>query len=272
MNKPLVSVLMPAYNSEIFITEAIESILDQTYENFEFIIIDDCSTDKSWKIIEKYRLIDKRIKAFRNDKNLGITRSRNKLFDLANLEANYYAIFDSDDISMPERLEKEVEFLENNPDYGVVGSHIYIIDENSRIIGKRNYETDAQKLKKRILLRSPLAQPSVMIRKAVIENIGKYDTKKYDRAKDYDLWIRISDRYKLKNINEFLIKYRLSSSQGKKTHLKETLKSTIQIQQKWLFRLKYFNLKLFFYIFIEYLMLILPEKIVLWIFKNVIYQ
>jgi glycosyltransferase involved in cell wall biosynthesis len=271
-NNPLVSVIMPNYNNEKYLAEAIESILNQTYRNFEFVIIDDCSTDNSWNIIQEYAKKDNRIKAFKNEENLKIVKTRNKGFGLMSPASKYIAIFDSDDISMPERFEKQIKFLEKNPDYGAVGSHTFIIDENSEIIGKRKYSTSYAKIKKEILLRSPFAQPSVIIRSAVLDKVGIYSTDgKYDRSRDYDLWIRIFDKYKINNLDQFLIMYRISKTQGKTTHLKETINSTIQVQSKWLFKKNYFSINALFKVYSEHCLLILPENFVLWLFKKLNY-
>ena len=269
MEKPLVSVIMPAYNASDFIEEAIDSVLKQTYSNFELIIIDDASTDDTWDKITKYH--DQRIKAFNNKENLKIVKTRNKGFDLASSNSKYFAIMDSDDISLPNRLEEQVRFLEENLDYGAVGSHTYIMNENSEIIAKREYETDYENIKKNILIKSPFAQPSVMIRKEVIDDVGYYKSDdKYDRARDYDLWVRIFDKYKIVNLDSYLLKYRVFSGQGKSTHLKETLKSTIQIQRKWLFN--YFSFKAFFNLILEYILLLFPKKLILYIFKKMEYD
>ena len=138
---PLISVLMPTYNSEKYLKEAIESILNQTYQNFEFVIADDCSTDDSWKIIQTYQERDARIKSFRNDKNLQQAETRNKLYEFADNKSKYFAIMDNDDISIKNRLEEQVKFLEKkeNENVGIVGSGLFIIDENSKEVGKRDY-------------------------------------------------------------------------------------------------------------------------------------
>jgi glycosyltransferase involved in cell wall biosynthesis len=269
---PLVSVIMPNYNNSIFISEAIESILNQSYTNFEFIIVDDCSRDNSWEIIKKYAKKDKRIKAFRNKRNLKIVNTRNKGFELIDKKSKYVAIFDSDDISLQNRLELQVNFLEKNRDYGAVGGHTYLINENSKRIGFRKYICEFKKLKQNILFRSPFAQPTVMIRAQVLEKVGYYSSDGlFDRARDFDLWVRIFDEYKIINLDNFLIEYRISSTQGKKTHLKETLLSTIQVQKKWLFKLKYFNILLLGYILLEYILLLFPENLILWLFKKITY-
>ncbi|MBM7409116.1 glycosyltransferase family 2 protein [Methanococcus maripaludis] len=270
-NNPTVSVIMPNYNNEKYLPEAIESILNQTYENFEFIIIDDCSTDNSWKIIQKYAEKDNRIKAFRNEKNLKIVKTRNKGFKLMSSNSKYIAIFDSDDISMPERLEKQVAFLEKNPDYGLVGSHTLIIDENSEIIGYRKYETDFKKIIKNMLKKNQFAQPSVMIRKSAIYNVGFYDDE-FEVCEDYDLWFKFAKNYKIINIDEFLLKYRISNTQSKSTKLKKTLIYTLKVQKKWLFDKKFFNIFGLIYYGLEHLMYFLPSKVVLKLFKVLNYE
>lgn len=271
MKDELISIIMPVYNNQRFLPEAIESILNQTYVNFEFIIIDDCSTDGSWEIITSYAKKDNRIKPFRNKNNLKIVKTRNKGFKLA--KGSYFAIFDSDDISQQERLEKQIKFLKNNGKYGVVGSHTIIIDEFSKEIGRRRYLLTHEQIMKTILLRSPLAQPSVMIKREVIESIGDYSTDgKFDRSRDYDLWVRISERYKIGNLNDYLLKYRVSSTQGKTTHLRETIKSTMQIQKKWLFKKGYFSFMASLNFVAEWFLLFLPNSFILWLFKKVNYK
>ncbi|MFW5704359.1 MAG: glycosyltransferase family 2 protein [Nanoarchaeota archaeon] len=273
ISKPLVSVIMPNYNNEKYLPEAIESILNQTYKNFEFIIIDDCSRDSSWEIIQSYAKKDRRIRAFRNDRNLKIVKTRNKGFKLMSKESKYVAIFDSDDISMPERLDVEVSFLEENSDFGLVGANTLIINEKSKIVSKRYYENNFRKLMKNILFKSPVAQPVCMIRRDVLDKVGFYSTDgKFDRSRDFDLWVRIAQVSKVKNLNKFLLKYRVTNTQGKKTHLKETIKSTLQVQKKWAFKREYWSLKLWCYIFMEKILSFFPERFVLWLFKRLEYR
>ncbi len=230
-NKPLVSVFTPNYNNSKYISETIESIINQTYENFEYIIIDDCSTDDSWDIIQSYSKIDKRIKCYRNKTNLKIVETRNRGFKRSSPEAKYYSIIDSDDVAILNRLEKQINFLENNPDYGMVGSNAVIINEESKIIGKRNYPLENEEIKKKIGNINPFTQSSVTLRKKVINKIGLYD-KKWFVCQDYDYWLRVGRKWKLKNLSEPLIKYRLNSNQVKNKFLKETLINTYRIKKK----------------------------------------
>lgn len=271
-NSPLVSVIMPVYNNEKYVSYAIESILFQTYNNFEFIIIDDCSTDNSWKIIQKYAKKDKRIKSFRNKKNLNIVKTRNYGFSLMSDNAKYVAIFDSDDISLPKRLEREVSYLESHRNIGVVGSHIDIIDDDNNVIGKRKYPTAINSIKKKAILFSPFAQPSVMIRVSVLKDIGYYDESFTGiPCEDYDLWFRILTKYDGINIDKSLILYRISSTQSKNTHFKRVLKKTIGLQIKWLLNMSFFNILAIPNIIVESVFLLIPTSIALWIFKKVRY-
>ena len=264
---PLISVLMPTYNCEKYLREAIDSILNQTYQNFEFVIGDDYSTDDSWKIIQTYKERDSRIKSFRNDKNLQQAETRNKLYDFADKRSKYFAIMDNDDISIKSRLEEQVKFLEKkeNKNVGIVGSGILIIDENSKNIGKRDY---LEKItSKDILIKSPIAHPSAMLRKEVIEEIGNY-SKKFDVAADFALCCKVFEFYEIKNIQKKLLKYRISKTQQKYTRLKNTLQLTLKIQ--WIYFKKYWTFKLIAVMFFEICLLILPKKITLFLFKLIV--
>lgn len=129
-NEPLVSVVMPAFNGEQFIGRAIRSILDQTYENWELVIVDDCGTDHTMDVVRSF--YDDRIKVFSNEKNKGIAFSRNKAIE--NSHGKYIAILDDDDMALPDRLRRQVEFLEAHPEIGVAGGRSYWIDENDQIL------------------------------------------------------------------------------------------------------------------------------------------
>ncbi len=130
---PKVSVIMSVYNGDKYLREAIESILNQTFTDFEFIIVNDGSTDNSLEIIESYD--DERIKTINNKKNIGLTKSLNKALKFA--KGKYIARQDADDVSLPNRFEKQVEYLDSHPEVALVGTSVYLIDENGKIIGKR---------------------------------------------------------------------------------------------------------------------------------------
>ena len=200
--KPKVSVLMPIYNTpHQYLKEAIESILGQTFRDFELVIINDASADKELeKIVKSYN--DSRIKYYENEKNLGISGTRNKLIDLA--AGEYLAVFDHDDVSLPKRLEKQVAFLDENPDVGVVGCWFkYDKVDNVQMLPTSNRE-----IKKQLFINCCMSHPSTMIRKSVLEvNNIRYEAL-YSPAEDYALWCRLISKTKFANIPEVLFIYR----------------------------------------------------------------
>lgn len=224
---PQISVVMPVHNTEQYVWEAIESILAQTFEDFEYIIIDDGSTDKSWEIIQQYAQQDHRIKASQNKENRWISFTRNKLIDLST--TNFIASQDSDDISYPHRLHLCYDSLVWDPTCAVVSGTNDIINEWGQMIWTRKYSNN---ISTTILKKSPLSQPSSMFRKDVFVQIGWYDP---DLAygEDYDLWCKMYVHwYTIKNLDHTLIKHRIRSGQTKSEKVKETLRNTIVIQSR----------------------------------------
>jgi len=202
---PKVTVLMSVYNGEKYLREAIDSILNQTFKNFEFLVINDGSTDSTAEILQSYQ--DPRIKIINNEKNMGLTGSLNKGLKLA--KGEYIARMDADDISLPLRLEKEVEFLDKNPELGLVGILYEVIDEAGNSFGIVKYPTTDKEIKRRLLEGNPFGHGSVMLRKECIVNVGFYRPE-FKYAQDFDLLLRISEKYEVLNISEPLYKFRIS--------------------------------------------------------------
>ncbi|MBO7098212.1 MAG: glycosyltransferase [Alphaproteobacteria bacterium] len=201
MTQPKVSVLMPIYKTpEKYLREAIESILTQTFTDFEFLILDDCPEDNRKSIVQSYR--DDRIKYFQNESNLGISRSRNKLIDLS--KGTYLAVMDHDDISMPTRFEKEVLYLDNNPDIGVVSSNIKDIVKNN--ISHR--PADDHAIKVTLMGGCTVMHPASMIRKSVLTQNNLHYEEEFSPAEDYALWCRLIGVTKFHHLQEILFKYR----------------------------------------------------------------
>lgn len=203
MKNPKVSVLMTAYNSEKYIAEAIESILKQTFKDFEFIIINDGSKDKTVKIIKSFK--DPRIVLIDNKKNQGLIAVLNQGLDICRGE--YIARMDSDDVSFSERFAKQIEFMDKNLDVGVLGTMGYIWDmsdiNKSYIYSKKQKMTFID-----ILGRHRPDHPTTMIRRAVIEKYKfRYD-KNYKCCEDYELWSRMIHVTKIENLQEVLFKHR----------------------------------------------------------------
>ncbi len=266
--KEKISVIMPVYNTDKYVWEAIESILNQTFKDFEFIIIDDCSTDSSYNICKKYADKDSRIRLYRNKKNMWISFTRNKLISLSN--TNFIASQDSDDISLKDRLKLSFEFLENSKDYAVVSWNNIIIDEEWKKIWYRKYSDNIENI---ILKKSPISQPSSMFRKDIFLEVWWYDNNIKYWLEDYDLWLRIYfNWYKIKNINKELIKYRIRKWQCK-SNIKVVLRETINVQKNIIKKFK-INTKIAdkIYLYLEYILLLLPEKIIFTLFKIIEYK
>lgn len=224
---PLVSILMPAYNAEKYIGEAIESILNQTFKNFELVISDDCSTDNTWGIIQEYAKKNRRIIAYRNRKNIKSCLNYIKAMNLA--KGRYLAIMDNDDISYPDRIERQFKFLERHPEVGIVGGAMEIIDGYGNYIAKRRYHLIDKKIRKHIFKYSPFSHPLVMIRKSVLEQVGYYNPS-YAPADDYDLYFRIGKISKFANLPDVLLKYRVLSNSITNKSTRRMALSTIAIR------------------------------------------
>jgi len=218
---PRVTVLMPVYNGEKYLREAIESILTQTFTDFEFLIINDGSTDTSADIIKSFN--DVRIKLVDNKKNLGLIATLNKGLDLACGE--YIARMDCDDISLPERLKKQVLFMDNNQNVGVCGTWFQWIGESVK--KTLCFETNNESIKCGLLFNSRIGHPTVMLKKKdfIKNNLYYYDTAKH--VEDYELWTRACQFTDVANIGEVLLLYRIHPqqvSQVMSVEQKESLK------------------------------------------------
>ncbi|QSV56226.1 MAG: glycosyltransferase [Dolichospermum sp. UKL201] len=208
---PQITVVMPVYNGEKYLDTAIKSILNQTFTNFELVIVDDASTDSSVKIINSYQ--DERIKLIQNNINLGIPTTRNKCLQASSGE--YIAVLDCDDYAYPSRLAEQFEFMENNPDFGMVGSWVELMDDHDNLTGEVwNEEEPDQKIPCRLLFHNYFAHSAVLMRRSAINAVeinGEVYRKDYPNAQDYDLWVRISKKFKVWNLPKVLIKYRVHS-------------------------------------------------------------
>jgi glycosyltransferase involved in cell wall biosynthesis len=225
MPNPKVTVLMPVYNGEKYLREAIDSILNQTFTDFEFLIVDDGSIDNSVEIINSYQ--DSRINLVKNDKNEGLVYTLNRGLSLA--KGEYIARMDCDDISLPERLKKQVDYLDINSEISVVGTWITIIDLKREV--QINWQPPVNPLwiKWSLYFYSPLAHPSVMFRKDIIRSIGSYFS---CSAEDYELWCRTSQQYLLANIPIALLIYRQHKNSMTQIHKLENINDASRINQK----------------------------------------
>ncbi len=233
MDNPKVSVIIPVYNAEKYIGEAVDSILRQTFKDFEIIILDDASTDKTPEIISSYK--DDRIKVYRNEKNLYIAGNRNKGVALS--KGKYIMWQDADDISMPDRMEVQYNLMESNPKIGICGSYLEIFDEGgtSHI---RKYKTNDKEVRRTIFRYSPVAQPSAMIRKECFDKFGLYSLD-MPPAEDIEMSFRIGQEYEFANIPRPLIRYRVHNKSATFAKLKQTENNTLITRQRFKNNLAY---------------------------------
>ncbi len=235
----LVSVIMSNYNTpEEFLREAIESILNQTYSDFEFIIVDDCSTDNSLDIIASYD--DPRIVLLKNEENLGITKSLNRALKIA--KGEYVARMDGDDIALPERFEKQVALLTENPDVIVCGTWVELIGDGASELKEKN---SCKKLPDRethqinLLFGNHLniVHPAAMFNHRLLKENGITYNENYIFAQDYRMWVECSKSGRLANVSEILFKYRIHGkavSVSKKAVQTECTKNIMAEQLSWL--------------------------------------
>ncbi len=224
---PAISVLLSVYNSEKYVAIAIESILNQTFADFELIIVDDRSTDSSWDIVQRYAKQDKRIIVFRNEVNLGGCNTLIKGLEFCT--GKYYARLDNDDWSYPDRLEKQFNFLEAHSDVGIVGGTMEIINKNGDVIGKREYNLSDSEIRKKIFRYSPFSHPLVMIRKSILDKVGGYDPE-YAPADDYEMYFRIGRESKFANLADVILQYRMTPGSITFNRTKKMELSTIKVR------------------------------------------
>jgi GT2 family glycosyltransferase len=211
MNDPQISVVMSVFNAGRFLHEAVISILDQSFTDFEFIIINDGSTDESAAILEEYSRKDTRI-ILRHQSNKGLVDSLNSGCKLA--RGTYIARMDADDIAIRDRLAIQLGYMEMHPEVGVLGGSVEFIDASSKMrhAQKKSSFMNHSDVKHALLDRNVIWHPTVLIRKAVLESVGGY--RKVPDAEDYDLWLRVAEQSQLVNAADVVLRYRLHASQG----------------------------------------------------------
>ncbi len=222
---PKISVLMPVYKTpEKYLRQAIESILNQTFEDFEFLILDDCPTDTRADIVQSYT--DKRIRYIKNEINMGISDTRNKLINMA--EGEYLAIFDHDDISLPTRFERQVTYLDNHPEVGVVGCFAAFFQRASKIV---SYPINDEEIKSGLMSACVILHPAAMIRKSVLtDNKIAYESQ-FSPAEDWSLWVRLVGHTQFHNIPEVLFQYRTHESNTSRVQKNKMNKSSAAVRE-----------------------------------------
>ena len=223
---PVVSVVLPLYNAEETIERAIESIRKQTFTAWELLVLDDGSTDRSPQIAQVVAGRDPRVTVTRLEHS-GLIATLNR--GLKDSNAEYVARMDQDDVSLPHRLEKQVAFLEQNPGVAVVGGAAQVVDAHGSLNQERRPPCSPTEVARALAERSAIIHPTVLMRRGAVDQVGGYRTP-FLAAEDYDLWLRLSERYKLANIPEIVLRYSAGGSQLSVIQAEQQILSTVGAQ------------------------------------------
>lgn len=214
MSSPVISAIMTVYNGEPYLREAVESILGQTFTDFEFIIVDDASTDATWQILSSYD--DQRIRLLRNSENLRVSQSANRGIALA--QGQYIARQDADDISLPERFVSQMAFMQEYPDIGFVGSDFCVIDKKGRHLHSVSLPSDPLTVTQTLYQWNCTCNGSIMLQQRFLAETGLYRSQ-FDPSEDYDLLLRIAERHGGANVPDCLYLHRFHSDSLSVTRL-----------------------------------------------------
>ncbi len=225
---PDISVVMSVYNAEKYLREAIDSILQQSFREFEFIIVNDGSKDSSLSIIQSYN--DPRIRLIDNEGNKGLIYSLNTAFENSN--GTYIARMDADDISLPERLQKQYTFLESNSSIGVCSGYYTQFSATKEI--SYTAFTDHHEIASNLLFNSSIIHPSLMLRKAVVMQLPVLFDSGYKHAEDYELWSRLIFKCRFSAVPELILRYRLHAQQVTQKNHVEQMESADRVRRNLL--------------------------------------
>ena len=234
---PKISVVVIAHNAAEYIDESIQSILEQTQDDFELIVVDDSSSDETYKKAKKFEALDERVLAYRNLKNMGVGYSRAKGVSLA--KGKYVAWQDADDISLSDRLQKQSDYLDKNLDVGVVGGGVEFFIGTDSINTRKYFKNDAD-ARRFIFRQSPVAMPASMFRKEVFEKVGNFD-ENLRLCEDQEIFFRAGEHYKFANLEEVVVKYRQSETSVTANSLRRMERQTLLIRlhyaRRWTYQI-----------------------------------
>jgi hypothetical protein len=219
-----VSVVIPVFNCHRFVAEAVESILAQSLRDLELIVVDDGSTDGSGDIVAGLLHDDPRGRLLVNERNLGLSRTLNRGWQAA--RAPYIARLDADDVALPDRLSRQVSFLDAHPRVAAVGGSLIRIDESGAVGATVTFPTRNRGIRATLRRRSCIAHPAAVIRRSALENVGGY---RLDEAEDFDLWLRLSDEWELANLREPVVLYREHPAQVTRATVERQMVATLAI-------------------------------------------
>jgi len=261
MEKPKVSIIMPVHNALPFLKGAIESILVQSFSDFEFIIVDDGSKDGSKALLEEYSRKDTKIRVIKNPCNMGIVYSLNQGIKMA--RGDYIVRMDADDISMKDRIKLQFESMEEDKEIAALGTSLAYIDSSGNDLGI----VRGCALGNPNLSQTPLLHPTTIIRKSIIERYGLCYLEKYRYAEDYFLWLQLGKIGKISTIDKVLLKYRITNNVTRLKKIKGVILATLRVKKDAVFTLKIKpHLKDLFVFISESILFLLPSSLVIAIY------
>jgi len=228
---PKISVVIITYNRARLLPEAIESVLSQSFKDWELLIVDDASTDGTESVVKKYIDKDERIGYYKNESNIKISRSRNRGLELA--RGKYIAVLDSDDSWCDvEKLQKQYDFLEQNADFVLSAGGVIVIGDNSQEIKRYLKTSTDEDIRSGILAQNPIVHSAVMYRREIALSSGGYDVA-LNTAEDYDLWLRIGRKGKMYNFSEYFVRYRIHGNNISIIDRRESMKCNLELVRKY---------------------------------------
>lgn len=231
---PLVSVIMPVYNGERYLAEAIESILNQTYANLELIVFNNGSTDHTAQILDQYALKDPRVLVMFHPDPLGHAGEAASNLAIQRAQGKYIAKLDADDIAVPDRLKKQVAFLEENPSIFLVGSYLELINNNGQNVGVRTYPLSNAAIYNEFYLRLPVGNPAIMYRNGVIKGDFYWLRNKSFTDDYYSLFVHIHRGLQFANLPECLTRYRVHDTNTVFTNLRQKWAMNMAVKQSFI--------------------------------------
>lgn len=267
--KPLISVVMPVYNAGDFLAEAVRSILNQSYRRLELIMVNDASTDNSWKIMESFAKRSKRIKIFRNKKNMGVSETVKKAISKA--KGDYIARMDADDIAFPNRLKKQLTYLLAHKNVVAVGGQCRLIDKEGQLIGKKEFPLKAQEVYDYSFKFVPVQQPTLMIDRKRLPVDFQFYRDGMNTAEEVELFFKLFQYGKIENLPDFVLKYRLHSHNLSLKNLKQTFILTFYSRLKAVFAYGYRPTPegILSTLGQALIVVFLPSQVILWIYKKI---
>lgn len=261
---PLLSVIMSVFNGEKYVRETVKSVLNQSFRDFEFIIVNDGSTDGTSEILRSFN--DERIRII-DQENRGLTKSLNRGIGVS--KGRYVGRIDCGDIAFEKKFEVQLNFLERNRDIYGVGTWANLIDEEGNIIGALKYLTEYERIRKVILRYNPFVHPSLVFRRKMFDEIGVYD-ESFEFAQDYDLMLRMVSRFKIVNLPQVLLNYRISEEAISSRKMKKQEYSALKARIKALSRYGYPKLG-YFYLMKPFFSFLVPAALKKYVVRKLWY-